>query len=972
MRNIILLLSFMLISSILFSQNEAANWYFGFNAGVTFNSGSPVTMLDGQLNTTEGCATISNSAGQLLFYTDGITVWDKDHNIMPNGTGLLGDPSSTQSAIVVPKPGDIDIYYIFTVDEQAGPNGLRYSELDLALNAGNGDITTNKNILLTTPTTEKISAVAHANGTDFWVVTHEFNNSDFLAYEVTAAGVNTTPVVSTSGSPHSGSNQSTIGNLKFSPSGEKLALAKSFSPNFVELFDFDASTGVISNPITISGMFYNTSEGPYGIEFSSDSNVLYVSDIGSGPSRIHQFDLSSGNQTDIVNSDYVLFQGNGVLGSLQLAIDEKIYVANYATNFLDVIENPNTLGSTTSYTDNGVDLMGRQCRLGLPPFIQSFFNVGIQINDTCFGDETQFSVNSSEAIVSIDWDFGDMTTSTDESPTHIYASTGTYTVNVTITTLENTATLSREVTVYEVPIANQPSDYTLCDDASNDGTEVFDLTTRIDEVLGMQSATLFEVFFFETIEDAENNENQLPLSYSNTSNSQELFVRIHNSQNNACYDITSFNLIVNLQPIANAVDDLILCDDEVNDGLEEVNLTMFNSTIIGNQDDTSVVVTYHLTQDDADNATNPLPDNYETVTNPQIIFVRIESNTNADCFDTNAITIIVDEQLLAFQPQDMNTCDDDSNDGFEFFNLSSQDDQISNGQTGTFEITYHISEEDANLDQNALPTNYENTSNPQTIFARIENTTNTNCFNTTSFEVNVLGTPDIETNETLYLCTGETIELVADAGLYYYDWSTGETTSSIDVDQAGTYTVEISQEYPTDPVLRCSKTKTFTVIESNAAEITSIEIDDWSQNNNMITVFVEGLGDYEYSIDGIVYQDSNVFDGLSPGDYTVYVRDRNDCGIVTEDVYLLYYPKFFTPNGDTYNAYWQIIFSEIEPDLQILIFDRFGKLIKELDPVSAGWDGTYKGQNMPASDYWFVVNRPSNGKTYRGHFALVR
>ncbi|WP_299335744.1 T9SS type B sorting domain-containing protein [uncultured Psychroserpens sp.] len=972
MRNTILLLSFMLVSSILFSQNEAANWYFGFNAGVTFNSGSPVTMLDGELNTTEGCATISNSAGQLLFYTDGITVWDKNHNIMPNGTGLLGDPSSTQSAIVVPKPGNIDIYYIFTVDEQAGPNGLRYSELDLALNSGNGDITTNKNILLTTPTTEKISAVAHANGTDFWVVTHEFNNADFLAYEITAAGVNATPVVSTSGSPHSGSNQSTIGNLKFSPSGEKLALAKSFSPNFVELFDFDANTGVISNPITISGVFYNTSEGPYGIEFSSDSNVLYVSDIGSGPSRIHQFDISLGNQTDIINSDFVLFQGNGVLGSLQLAIDEKIYVANYATNFLDVIENPNTLGATTMYTDNGVDLMGRQCRLGLPPFIQSFFNVGIQINDTCFGDETQFSVNSSEAIVSIDWDFGDMTTSTDESPTHIYASTGTYTVNVTVTTLENTATLSREVTVYEVPLANQPSDYILCDDVSNDETEIFDLSTKVDEVLGMQSATLFDVLFFETAEDANNNENVLPLSYSNISNSQEVFVRIHNSQNTACYDITSFNLIVNLQPIANAVDDLILCDDEVNDGLEEVNLTMFDSTVIGNQDDTAVTVTYYLTQNDADNAANQLPINYETVTNPQTIFVRIESNTNPDCFDTNAITITVDEQLLAFQPQDMNTCDDDSNDGFEFFNLSSQDDQISNGQTGTFEITYHISEEDANLNQNALPTNYENTSNPQTIFARIENTTNTNCFNTTSFEVNVLGTPDIETDETFYLCTGETIELVADAGLYYYDWSTGETTSSIDVDQAGTYTVDISQEYPTDPVLRCSKTKTFTVIESNAAEITSIEIDDWSQNNNMITVFVEGLGDYEYSIDGIVYQDSNVFDGLSPGDYTVYVRDRNDCGIVTEDVYLLYYPKFFTPNGDTYNAYWQIIFSEIEPDLQILIFDRFGKLIKELDPVSAGWDGTYKGQNMPASDYWFVVNRPSNGKTYRGHFALVR
>ena len=146
---------------LLTAQNETANWYFGDNAGVTFNSGTPVALLDGQLSTTEGCATISNSSGQLLFYTDGITVWDKTHAIMPNGTDLLGDPSSSQSAIIVPKPGSINTYYIFTVDNEGGPNGLQYSELDLSLNSGNGDVTANKNVLLSTPTSEKISAVQH-------------------------------------------------------------------------------------------------------------------------------------------------------------------------------------------------------------------------------------------------------------------------------------------------------------------------------------------------------------------------------------------------------------------------------------------------------------------------------------------------------------------------------------------------------------------------------------------------------------------------------------------------------------------------------------------------------------------------------------------------------------------------------------------------------------------------------------------
>ena len=170
---VLLLLTFLLSFSSTQAQNEAAIWYFGFNAGLDFNSGAPVALTNGMLSTNEGCSTISNSNGQLLFYTDGIRVWDKSHNVMPNGTGLFGNPSSTQSGIIVPKPNNPNLYYIFTIDDEAGPNGLRYSEVDLTLNGGNGDVNANKNILLTTPTAEKISAIEHANGNDIWVITHE-------------------------------------------------------------------------------------------------------------------------------------------------------------------------------------------------------------------------------------------------------------------------------------------------------------------------------------------------------------------------------------------------------------------------------------------------------------------------------------------------------------------------------------------------------------------------------------------------------------------------------------------------------------------------------------------------------------------------------------------------------------------------------------------------------------------------------
>ena len=160
---------------ISFSQNEAAIWYFGQFAGLDFNSGVPVVLTDGQINTFEGCATISDFQGNLLFYTDGVTVWDRTHNMMPNGNGLLGNTSSTQSAIIVPKPNNINQYYIISVDSRGfsalSANGIRYTTVDLTLNGGLGDvITSEKNIVLVAQAYEKVTAVQHADNNSFWIM----------------------------------------------------------------------------------------------------------------------------------------------------------------------------------------------------------------------------------------------------------------------------------------------------------------------------------------------------------------------------------------------------------------------------------------------------------------------------------------------------------------------------------------------------------------------------------------------------------------------------------------------------------------------------------------------------------------------------------------------------------------------------------------------------------------------------------
>ena len=311
-----LLLCFLLFSVVIvFSQNESNIWYFGENAGLDFNSGTPIPLTDGQLNTLEGCATISDSNGNLLIYTDGVNVWDRNHTIMPNGTNLNGHPSSTHSALIVPKPNSSSIYFIFTVDIISfTTHGLQYTEVDLSLNGGYGAVTANKNISLSTSVAEKISAVENTSSDGYWIVSHKFNSDEFIAFEVTAAGVSTDPVVSAVGS-FVGNSLESLGQMKISPDGTKLALAKRGNPEEIQLFDFDASTGDVLNPNTL---FSSEAEVLlYGIEFSPDSQILYASSVSG---LVFQYDLNAGNPEAIRNSRIALQNDSSInFGAIQLA-----------------------------------------------------------------------------------------------------------------------------------------------------------------------------------------------------------------------------------------------------------------------------------------------------------------------------------------------------------------------------------------------------------------------------------------------------------------------------------------------------------------------------------------------------------------------------------------------------------------------------------------------------------------------------
>ena len=954
------------------AQEESANWYFGRNAGINFSEDEVVALENGAMDTNEGCASISNSAGELLFYTDGLLVWDKNHNVMPNGSNLLGNKSSTQSAVIVPKPNSDSVYYIFTVINLGNIEGVKYSEVDMTLNGGNGDITANKNITLTGRSTEKISAVQHANGTDYWIATHTWNSDEFSVFEITEAGVSATPVNSNIGSVHGGLAFSTIGYMKFSPNGKRLALAKWSTDSTVEIFDFDSSTGVISNPILIDNFFgANYEDGAYGIEFSPNSNLLYVTelDLVGFQSKLYQFDLSLYTAPAIIASSEIIYDGRDVLAALQLGSNGQIYACNGFSRHLNAIQNPNVKGMGCDYMRRTVHLLSNSTVFGLPTFIQSLFVARIETEDACMGDAVMFAIETDEPIDSISWDFGDTEVSDVLSPTHNYLAPGEYLVRATIKSGNSIITVNKEVTVFELPIAYQPTNFIICEDQENDGFETFNLLQKNAEVLGDQSELDFEVSYFNSFEDAEAHENILGAQTINKENYQELFVKVSNRLNSTCYSISSFLLIIETA-IAGAVEDYALCVNTFDNGGILVDLSQFDDAVYvpgGVSPHADYQLTYHLSQLAADGGLEPLePNNFKVTTHRTSIFTRLENRETA-CFTTSTFDIVINE-VAAFKPEDLNLCDDASNDGKAWFDLASQKASILNGGIG--QVTFHLSQSDADLGDNGLLENFENQMSMQEIFVRVEHPEDPTCFDTTSFFITLTYQSVININKTWYMCPGEDVTLFLDSVHENYLWSNGALSSEIVVNSPGTYTVTVNDSLDDDST--CAVTETVQVIEAPFPTAINIITEDWTSSSNSIKIEVDGSDNYLFSIDDDVYQSTNSFNDLEAGDYMVYVKNEYDCLVYSEAVYLLNYPKFFTPNNDGFNDYWNIDFLEKEPQTEIHIFDRYGKLIKRLTPLSQGWDGTFNGQLLATSDYWFVLHIPGKDKTYKGHFTLKR
>jgi gliding motility-associated-like protein len=570
-----------------------------------------------------------------------------------------------------------------------------------------------------------------------------------------------------------------------------------------------------------------------------------------------------------------------------------------------------------------------------------------------------------------------------------------------------TAQITLKVLVTQIPITFTKS-FEVCDDfldttgannANNnkrDGISSFDfssVTTDIKEILpaGNYSITYYRnqadaLAELNVITDISNYRN---IGYPNT---QIIWGRVDSGDDNACYGLGPYiNLTVEKLPFANPVTIPRQCDDN-QDGILTFDTAILKTTLLGTNQTFPVTVTYF------DAANNPLKDvNGVLITSPfpatftstsQTIKAVVTNNTSLKCYDETTIQFIVDDLPEASPiPVSLTTiCDDEldplAQDGKLAFDTATFQSTILSGQNG---MTVKYFDQNGNQLSTPLPNPF--ITGTQNVKVIVENPINTSCFAEVTLPFIVEPLPNIRLNtdgsEDNLVCQNDPAFFVQiDAGIqdgttptdYAYIWSkdgtvlAGKTDYTLDVNEEGLYTVEVLNS------VGCGSIRTIKITASNIATIESIAIVDMTDNNT-ITVNVTGTGNYEYSLNEAsgYYQDSNVFTNVPSGIHEVFINDKNGCGQISKVIAVVGVPKFFTPNGDGYNDYWSVkgVNATFYPNSIIYIFDRYGKLLKQLQPSTEGWDGTYTGSPLPSDDYWYTI-KLEDGREAKGHFSLKR
>ncbi|MFL1011753.1 T9SS type B sorting domain-containing protein [Flavisericum labens] len=514
-----------------------------------------------------------------------------------------------------------------------------------------------------------------------------------------------------------------------------------------------------------------------------------------------------------------------------------------------------------------------------------------------------------------------------------------------------------DLIVNPLPDLAEIEDLIVCDNQTN-GFAHFDLQKVKDNIIG-GNANLGVEFYHQNSQQVQEPLNKVE---NLVPNEEVIRVRATNTIT-LCFNESTFKLKVNPLPVANILYELIGCDDN-NDGVSEYfDTTDVETDVLGNQ--TGMEVSYFDAQ--GNQFLGPLDNPYtNTIPNQEIITVRV-TNPQTLCYAQTPLTLSTATQPRINKPANIYACNEGN--GFGIFNTTLIEAQLTENQSG---LAVFYFDAGGNVLPSPLPDDFENTE-PwlQTITARVENELNNLCYSETSFDLVVNELPKVDIEETYFLCNLEPSMYVSiHDGFDSYVWKFQDGTvlsytNEVDLVDAGYYTLTIGEN--TNGIY-CENSYDFELMRSVLPEIEDIEYKELS-DENYIKIIATGDGDFEYSVNGVDYQNGNVFTGLQGGIYTAFVRDRFGCGEDFKEVVVVNYPKFFTPNGDGINDVWQILGIAAYPNAEIFIYDRYGKLLKQVFANNTGWDGTFKGRMMNATDYWFTVKLNEN-QEFSGHFSL--
>lgn len=996
------------VSSFMATEDNTNVNLSDYDTSVTFASGTGnVTTNSQSFNLDAGdCVVVSgytNLPGNLTGFVGALLTSDKPIVVNTgNATGGLG-----------PDPGNGASGQDFNLDQIVGYNNIGS---EYVVVKGNGSNNTEKPLIIATEDNTKVyingstGAITTLNAGDYFLIPTTFYlgsgnnknmyiNSDkpIYVYQIlggqasdATSGLNFIPPLSCywQKSVNMIPDFNLIGNFAYSDS-EIIVVTKSgatvsINGNSIVSFPNTVTGNSDWETYRVAGLFgdivvESTEALAVGV-FGSDGNAAgfggYFSGFGSEPEdtniflcsnqQIDLFDAINGNPIADGSWTPALSSGTNIFDPAQDLAGTYTYNYNVTCDGLTIPESVDITVTIQQPPFVGTDKIVSVCKNEPPVDLFTLLDTGITTGGTW-----------SPALVS----------GTDEFDPSRDVS-GIYTYSIRGNAICPNASVSITVTNNDFPIINTISNFELCDDAvdgdDTNGSVNFDLTLKTTEILGTQTG--ITVTYHTDPNEATLGQNAIT---SITTTNRVIYVRLTNNVT-GCFSTTSFNLVVKPLPIIDSIVELKQCDTD-SDAITDFNLTQANIKI---STDATFTYSYHNSPLGALNNTDFVTNEIvHTAANGDKVWARITNTLG--CTRTAEVNLVVSATTI---PQTYSytipACDDyisasdPDNDGIDYFNLTLIEPlltvQFPPGQSYTF--SYYLNEADATAEQNPITniTNFRNTlANNQTIWVRIESTLY-ECAGLGPFlKLVVNPLPFIDLGENFVLCidsvTGlgsQTINATpSTAGSYSYQWTPPDPSGNsglYNVTAAGTYAVVV-----TNTNTGCRFTDSVNVTTSSAPASLSVILTTPAFSSGLATIeaiATGGFGIYEYSLNAIDWQSSPIFSGLENGSYTIYARDIQGCDLLVSDaIQTITYPNYFTPNGDGYNDTW-VIRLPSEYNGLITIYDRYGKLIKQISSYGAGWDGTFNGITLPSTDYWFKVEYTENNtrKEFKSHFSLKR